>query len=149
MDALQSGVPRNVNLGAVQNDDGRPDRSAFDFLELPGGFSDVALDESHAVYAGRVARGALRVCAREGQTGMGEEGLVARRFAQEKAAAPGCDAAALLWRKTFGEASGAPLTEAPQARRLVAVPLRHDAPDCACPTARRRTRSAGPSWPSG
>ena len=79
MDALQSGVPRDVNLGAVQNDDGRPDRSAFDFLELPGGFSDVALDESHAVYAGRVARGALRVCAREGQTGMGEEGLVARR----------------------------------------------------------------------
>lgn len=96
MDALQSGVPRDVNLGAVQNDDGRPDRSAFDFLELPGGFSDVALDESHAVYAGRVARGALRVCAREGQTGMGEEELVARRFAQEKAAAPGCDAAASL-----------------------------------------------------
>lgn len=61
MDALQSGVPRDVNLGAVQNDDGRPDRSAFDFLELPGGFSDVALDESYAVYAGRVARGALRL----------------------------------------------------------------------------------------
>lgn len=68
---------------------------------------------------------------------------------KKKAAAPGCDAAALLWRETFGEASGAPLTEAPQARRLVAAPRRRDAPDCACPTARRRTRSAGPSWLSG
>ena len=60
-DALQGGVPRDVNLGAVQNNDGRPDRSAFDFLELPDGFSDVTLDESHAVYAGRVARGALQL----------------------------------------------------------------------------------------